>query len=151
MTTPSLSFAASRGQLSWINVFESHRPISLLEFGIILKISALSVLRPPPRILFSPRCSTISPSLHHTHILISPPCNLPYFLPSQRNFPLSISHRPFFQYITRTIRRALRPFAVLPDLIRCARQTLSEDEQSEFVFFWNSFRLTGKRRLLSES
>jgi hypothetical protein len=56
----------------------------LLEFWIILGISAISVLRRLPRILFSPHCSTIYPSLNHINSLISQPCNLPYFLRSQR-------------------------------------------------------------------
>jgi hypothetical protein len=39
------------------------------------------------------------------------------------------------------MRLALRSFAVSPGLIRRARQTLSGDERSTFVFLWNSFRL----------
>jgi hypothetical protein len=76
-------FPAHRWQFSWINIFGSPPPISLLEFLLILCISALSVLPSLSEILFSPRFPMICRSPHYTDILISHLRNVAYFLPAQ--------------------------------------------------------------------
>jgi hypothetical protein len=80
---PPPSFPAPSRQFFWINIFGSPRPISLLEFLLILSISALSALPFFSKTLFSHRCPMISDFLYDTTMLISPLSNVSHFIRSQ--------------------------------------------------------------------